>query len=201
VSGVAREKFTKRGRRYVSSEIFTEDAAGRVLARGLMTGVLVYADAAPAETADGSSRASVEAVAGAAAPARLAPAAPARRLGPLRRTLTREAMVLYEPPGEVNLHTDDATARAAGLPASIATGTLFLAYVFDLLYRGYGAGSLVGTELDVRIRLPVFAGDVVETSADVLGTEAGRVRHAVRCRTARGDAIVGEASVAELAGE
>ena len=49
------------------------------------------------------------------------------RLEPLIRTMTRDAMILYEPPREVNMHTDDAVARAAGLPAAIATGTLFLA--------------------------------------------------------------------------
>lgn len=200
VTGVARDKFTKRGRRYVTSEILTADERGVVLARGLMTGVLVYGE--------GESAAEGPAARAASGPAEPAvPAAPSeargsaeavRRLVPLVRTMTREAMVLYEPPGEVNLHTDDATARAAGLPASIATGTLVLAYVFDLLYRSYGPASLLGTELDVRIRRPVFAGDRVETSADVLGAERGRIRHAVRCRTPLGEAVVGSAWVPEL---
>ena len=111
--------------------------------------------------------------------------------------MTREAMTLYEPPGEVNLHTSDELARAAGLPASIATGTLFLAYLFDLLYREYGMGSLVGTELDVRIRLPVYAGDRIEARAELFSREGGRLHHRVRCRGPHGDVIVGRASVPE----
>jgi acyl dehydratase len=200
VTGVARDKFTKRGRRYVTSEVLTADERGVVLARGLMTGVLVYGEGETAAEGPGHPAAAPEVAAGgavAAASAGPAPPGAAKRLAPLVRTLTREAMVLYEPPGEVNLHTDDATARAAGLPASIATGTLVLAYVFDLLYRSYGPASLLGTELDVRIRRPVFAGDRVETCADVLGAEAGRIRHAVRCRTPLGDAVVGSAWVPE----
>jgi acyl dehydratase len=199
VTGVARDKFTKRGRRYVTSEILTADERGVVLARGLMTGVLVYGEGETSAEASGSAAAPGAAAAGPVAAASAGPAPPGakKRLAPLVRTMTREAMVLYEPPGEVNLHTDDATARAAGLPASIATGTLVLAYVFDLLYRSYGPASLLGTEVDVRLRRPVFAGDRVETGADVLGTEAGRIRHAVRCQAPLGDAVVGSAWVPE----
>ena len=118
-------------------------------------------------------------------------------LGPLVRTMTLEKMRLSERPDEVSIHTDDAFARAAGLPAAIATGTQFLAYVFDLLHRRYGTEAVVGTEVDVRIRLPVFAGDRVEAAADLLSRDGlgGRLEHAVRCRTERGDAIVGRAWV------
>ena len=111
--------------------------------------------------------------------------------------MTLEKMRLYERPDELSIHTDDAFARSVGLPAAIATGTQFLAYLFDLLYRTYGMGSVVGTELDVRIRLPVFAGDRVEALAERLSREGpgGSLEHTVRCRTDRGDAIVGRAWV------
>ena len=55
--------------------------------------------------------------------------------------------------------------------------------------------AVVGTELDVRIRLPVFAGDRIEASADLVAREGGRLEHVVRSRVERGDAIVGRASV------
>ena len=183
VTGVARDKFVKKGRRYVVAETSTRNARGEPIARGAVTGVIVYSDG------DGSGS-------GAAA-ARTAepPPRPLATLGPLVRSMTHEAMVLYEPPGEKNLHTDDEVARQAGLPAAIATGTLFLAYVFDLLHRSYGDASRVGTSLDVRIRLPVFAGDRVETTADVLSRDGGRVEHAIRVAGPHGDAIVGRASV------
>jgi acyl dehydratase len=55
----------------------------------------------------------------------------------------------------------------------------------------------VGTELDVRIRLPVFAGDRIEALAEVTGRSGGRVHHRLRCRGPRGDVIVGTGSVVE----
>lgn len=183
VAGTAREKFTKRGRRYIVSDIETINQRGQLVAHGVTTGVIVYAEG---EGGPGQQRAE--------------PAGESRvleRLGPLVRTMTLEAMTLYEPPGEVNIHTSDAVARAAGLPAAIATGTLFLAYVFDLLYRTYGLDCVVGTDLDVRIRVPVFAGDRVETRAEVISHDVGRIEHLVRCTTPLGDAIVGRASVPE----
>jgi acyl dehydratase len=180
VTGVAKEKFVKRGRRYVVSETATTNARGERIVRGLMTGVLVYSDG-PSEPGAPSTQPP--------------PPRPLAKLGPLVQTMTREHMVLYEPPGELNLHTDDELARQAGLPAAIATGTLFLAYVFELLYRTYGLRSLVGTRLDARIRLPVFAGDRLETTADVITREPGRVDHIVSVRGPRGNVIVGRASV------
>jgi acyl dehydratase len=183
VSGVAKDKFVKRGRRYAVAETITKNARGEECARGLMTGVVVYSEG--------------ESERGAKAPAvpKPEPPRPLAKLGPLIRTMTLEKMILYEPPGEQNIHTDDELARQAGLPAAIATGTLFLAYVFDILHRTYGVRSLVGTELDVRIRLPVIAGDRLETTADVVGRENGRIEHVVTVSGPRGDVIVGRASV------
>ncbi len=184
VTGVAVDKFVKKGRRYVVSEIGTTNAAREEIVRGLMTGVLVYSEGEAEQRGDPR-------------PSQPAPRAlePIAKLGPLVRTMTLENMILYEPPDEQNIHTDDEVARQAGLPSAIATGTLFLAYVFDLLFRTYGMGSLVGTRLDAWIRLPVFAGDRLETTADLVAREADRLGHTVTVRGARGDVIVGRASV------
>ncbi|UCE87048.1 MAG: hypothetical protein JSU66_04755 [Deltaproteobacteria bacterium] len=183
VTGQAREKFVKRGRRYVVTDTVTTGAGGEPVARGTTTGVLVYAEG------DTSGDASHPKPPPEAEPRVL------ERLGPLVRSMTLEKMRLYEPPDELSIHTDDEFARAAGLPAAIATGTQFMAYIFDLLYRTYGMDAVVGTELDVRIRLPVFAGDRVEASADLVSRAGGRLAHAVRARVERGDAIVGRAWV------
>jgi acyl dehydratase len=187
VHGVARDKFTKKGRRYVVTDTTTSDESGAVVARGVTTGVLVYAEG---ESGNEERRPAHDG-------AREEEAAPTviEQLGPLVREMTFENMLLYEPPGEKSIHTDDELARQAGLPAAIATGTLFLAYVFDLLYRRYGVESLVGTGVDVRIRLPVFAGDRIETEADLLSRDGPTWEHVVRCRSPLGDAIVGRAWV------
>jgi acyl dehydratase len=198
VTGTALERFVKRGRRYVVTGTQTTNADGEVIARGRTTGVIVYSEGS--EQAERSAPALEEPV--------------LETLGPLTRTMTLEAMRLYEPPGEENIHTSHERAVAAGLPGPIATGTLFLAYAFDLLQRSYGDDSRVGTEIDVRIRqrsygddsrvgteidvrirLPVFVGDRIETRAEVAGRDGGRVRHRVRCTGPSGDVIRGTASV------
>ena len=43
-------------------------------------------------------------------------------LASVARVVTLEDMILFEPEGEKNIHTDDEVARAAGLPAAIAAG-------------------------------------------------------------------------------
>lgn len=185
VRGEVAEKFVRKGRRYVVSETSTQDASGALVARGRTTGVLVYAEG----------EAEAEEV--------RAPEPEARNtgdgtlLGPLVREMTDEKMRLYEAPGDVSLHTDDSIARQVGLPAAIATGTLFMAYVFDLLQQSYGPEAMPGLEVDLRIRLPVFAGDRLETRAERLAGEAGRWLHAVRVTSPNGDAIRGSASVAK----
>lgn len=184
VRGTAREKFIKRGRRYVVTDVTTTDGRGQLVARGVTTGVLVYSEGEVerGET-PGPGRAAVE-----------HPAPPLEKLGPLARTMSFDKMVLYEPPGEQNIHTSNEIARAAGLPAAIATGTQFLAYVFDLLYRSHGLDSVVGTIVDARIRLPVFAGDRLETIAEL--TSPGTQRsYTIRCSSVRGDVIAGTATV------
>jgi len=181
VSGRAVDKFVKRGRRYVQIATTTRDETGVQIASGLTTGVVVYGEAegadAPRAEAPGADEPVIETV------------------GPLERVMSKAAMVLYESEGERNIHTDDDFARFVGLPSAIATGTLFLAYVFDLLYRRYGFASVVGTQLDVRIRQPVFAGDRVVTTGEVVERVGGRDHLRVACTGPRGAVISGTAVV------
>jgi len=183
VTGQAREKFVKRGRRYVVTDTVTTGEGGKTVARGTTTGVLVYAEGESSGDTQHPKPTAEE------------PTEVLEQLGPLVRTMTLEKMRLYEAPDELSIHTDDDFARSVGLPAAIATGTQFLAYIFDLLYRTYGMDAVAGTEIDVRIRLPVFAGDRLEACADLVSREGKRLMHTVRTRVERGDAIVGRAWV------
>jgi acyl dehydratase len=105
-----------------------------------------------------------------------------------------EDMVLFEPEGEKNIHTDDETARAAGLPAAIAAGVQFMAYIFEMLYREFGLPSVVGTVLDVRVREPVLAGDTVTARGRVTAVEVDgsgrRVSLEVWCENQRGQQVI-----------
>jgi 3-hydroxybutyryl-CoA dehydratase len=115
-------------------------------------------------------------------------------LTPLSNVVTMDDMRLFEPEGDTNIHTDDETARAAGLPAAIAAGVQFMAYVFEMLRQTYGFESVVGTQFDVRIRTPVFAGDTVTARGRVTASEteaAGTfVSLDVWCENQRGDHVI-----------
>lgn len=113
---------------------------------------------------------------------------------PISHLVTMEDMALFEPEGEKNIHTDDETARAAGLPAAIAAGVQFMSYVFEMLYREYGFQSVSGTVVDVRIRTPVFAGDTVTargtvTEAELTG-EGRLLRLDVWCENQRQEQVI-----------
>ena len=113
-------------------------------------------------------------------------------LEPVSRVVTLQDMVLFEPEGEKNIHTDDEVARAAGLPAAIAAGVQFMSYIFEMLQREYGFHSVEGTVLDVRIREPVFAGDTVTARGRVTEVQAdgGRASLEVWCENQRGGHVI-----------
>ena len=115
-------------------------------------------------------------------------------LAPVSHVVTMEDMVLFEPEGEKNIHTDDDVARAAGLPAAIAAGVQFMSYIFEMLRQEYGFQSVAGTVLDVRIRAPVFAGDTVAPRGRVTELQADspgkRVLLEVWCENQRGEQVI-----------
>lgn len=121
-------------------------------------------------------------------------ASPATRAGaepaPVSHQVTMEDMLLFEPEGEKNIHTDDDVARAAGLPAAIAAGVQFMSYVFEMLHREYGFQSVPGTVLDVRIRAPVFAGDTVTARGRVTAVEGERLLLDVWCENQRAEQVI-----------
>ena len=176
VVGHVTEKYVRKGRRYAVSATTTRDEEGRVVGRGETTGVIVYDEGSDQHEGDVPPR-----------PVEEKPTGP--EIGPLVRQMDFEKMVLYEPPGELSIHTSDERAREVGLPSAIATGTQFMAYVFDLLYQEYGFESIRGTRMEARIRLPVFAHDRIETRGWVLGEDGGTRRMGARCTSDSGDVI------------
>jgi len=122
-------------------------------------------------------------------------------LEPISRALTLEDMVLFEPEGEKNIHTDDEVARAAGLPAAIAAGVQFMSYILDMLHREYGFQSVRGTVLDVRIREPVFAGDTVTARGRVTEVQADSVSLEVWCENQRGGQVIAGTAQVPIRGD
>lgn len=117
-----------------------------------------------------------------------------KELASVGHRVTMEDMILFEPEGDKNIHTDDEVAQAAGLPAAIAAGVQFMSYIFEMLYRDYGSESVTGTILDVRIRAPVFADDTVTARGRVTDTERDggrqRLHLEVWCENQRGEKVI-----------
>ncbi len=66
-----------------------------------------------------------------------------------------------------NIHTDDATARKAGLPRAVATGRHPISFISEHLIDLFGAGFIAGGEIEVAFVKPIFPGDTVSVTAKV----------------------------------
>lgn len=83
----------------------------------------------------------------------------------------------------LNIHTDDETARRAGLPRALATGRHPVSFLSERLVDVFGPGFLAGGEIEVAFVKPIFPGGTVRTHIRVReirpeagGPEAGRRR-------------------------
>jgi acyl dehydratase len=67
----------------------------------------------------------------------------------------------------INIHTDDETARRAGLPRAVAQGRYPIAYLSEYALAFFGLGWLRGGRIDVRLAKPIFPGDTIAVKARV----------------------------------
>ncbi|HLF04110.1 MAG TPA: MaoC/PaaZ C-terminal domain-containing protein, partial [Dehalococcoidia bacterium] len=174
VTGWVREKYQRRGRRWLVVETFSVDEDGTEVLRSQHTFMLP--DLEVPKSADTKSAMPPE------------PALPGgERLPPLTKVLSQDKIDRFEtlsrglrpsveavnpraeglrlpqmgqtPPR--NIHTDAALAEAMGLSAPIASGQMAFAYLHELLARRFGDDFLWGGQLAVTFVKPLAAGDAV----------------------------------------
>ena len=123
-------------------------------------------------------------------------------LASIERAVTQEGIRRYaEASGDFNpLHLDAGFAATTHYGRVVAHGMLALAYISDVMGRAFGGHWPESGRLKVRFRAPVYPGDVVTASGEVVrvSREDGLVRVdcAVRCRRQDGEEVInGEASV------
>ncbi len=123
------------------------------------------------------------------------------------REVTMEKMVDFErvvwERGQ-NSHNDPAAAQRDGLKRTVASGQNQMAFLHELLERGFGDGWVFGGSISVRYIRPVYAGDRITPNAKVsaITREDGRdiVQLDVWCenqdghKTAVGTALTGAPS-------
>lgn len=66
-----------------------------------------------------------------------------------------------------NIHTDDETARRAGLPRAIATGRHPVDFIAERMVDLFGAGFVAGGKIDVTFVKPIMPGDTIRITAKV----------------------------------
>ena len=94
----------------------------------------------------------------------------------LERTIALPDMVAYA--GATwdwhRMHYDTELAAASGLPAPVVDGQMLGALMAEQVLDGLGPRAFL-TNLGVRYRSMVFAGDTVRCDGEVTGTEDGHV--------------------------
>ena len=70
-----------------------------------------------------------------------------------------------------NIHTDDKTARRAGLPRAVAQGRYPIGYLSEVLLDFFGRGWVRGGKLEVTLIKGIYPGDTI--------TIKGRIRDKV----------------------
>ena len=117
-------------------------------------------------------------------------------LPPLHKTITQEAINLFEQSGGAagpSQFTDEATARGVlGTSGTVASGRMSLTFAIELLRRYFGAEIYNrGGMLELRFLRPVRPGDTVSFSGTVSGlakvTNGVRVAVEVSATNQKGD--------------
>ncbi len=123
-------------------------------------------------------------------------------LASVERVVTQDGIGKYaEASGDFNpLHLDSQFAAGTHYGQIVAHGMLVLAYISDMMCRSFGRHWPESGRLKVRFRAPVYPGDEVTTSGEVLkvSREDGllRIDCSVRCCRQGGEEVInGEASV------
>lgn len=110
------------------------------------------------------------------------------------KTVTLERMRGFSGWPTKNIHTDEEFARSCGLSSPIASGTMFQAYLVELMIDHFGEGWLRDGGMQVAFVRAVKPGDTVTAKGTVQrqepGAAEGRVDLQVWCENQRGEPVI-----------
>lgn len=89
-----------------------------------------------------------------------------------RKSVTGGRIVLFSGGIAENLHTDDETARKAGLAGAVASASQGMGYLCEFMIDYHGEEWLTGGEWALTFRRPIFAGDHVSPSGRLRAIDA-----------------------------
>lgn len=124
---------------------------------------------------------------------------PARELKPgdlvigRPKTVTLERMRQFSGWPSKNIHTDADVARACGLPGPIASGTMFEAYLTELMIDLFGEDWIRSGTMQLAFIRMVEPGDILVAKGRVQALEqthaGGRLALEVWCENQRGERV------------
>jgi acyl dehydratase len=106
-----------------------------------------------------------------------------------------------------NIHTDDATAQAAGFPGRVAPGVQSLSFISEMLGRFFGMGWINGGKIEVKFIRPFLIGEKITCEAEVkktfsLDKSSGRYAELeVCCKNSTGNMVTVGIAKARIQGQ
>ena len=98
----------------------------------------------------------------------------------IEKHITLDKMRKYTGGGP-GIHTDDAFARAKGLPGAVVQGGQIVGYLNEMMLRALGQGYVEGGEISVVFIKSALAGDSLVTRGAVTQESAADGRVRVEC--------------------
>ena len=116
----------------------------------------------------------------------------APEVAPLVRTLTQPMLNAYaDASGDHNpIHIDEAFAKTTPMGGTIAHGMLVLSFISQMMTAAFAERWLASGSLEVRFRAPARPGDTLTARATAQDPKDGRLRYAVECVSAAGEALI-----------
>jgi acyl dehydratase len=91
-----------------------------------------------------------------------------RQIRGMRKHVTSERIRLFSGQTSQNLHTDDQIAKAAGLPAAVASATQGMGYLCEFMIDNLGEEWLSGGSWTLIFRNPIMSGDHISALGRVI---------------------------------
>lgn len=110
------------------------------------------------------------------------------------KTVSLERMREFSGWPRKDIHTDDDSARASGLPGPIASGTMSEAYLVELMIDAFGEDWIRCGRMELTFVKMVLPGDILVARGRIQGLEqAGFQTHVtleIWCENQRGEHVV-----------
>jgi len=147
------ERYTKRDREYVVSEVLITDADGRWLQRSRTHQSFLISGERRGYAVDQTREKRADRVFSIGD-------GPGPDLAELQKTIDLDMCQAFSGPHK-NYHNDREMAQMLGFPEVVVQGMMSICFVSELMTRAFGAGWLAGGKLDVRLVNVVWGGDTL----------------------------------------